>query len=130
MKPIRVMIIDDHSGVRLLIRELLVDCLKALSRGEPIVTECSSAEQALQAAPGFAPDLATVDLRMGEMDGLECIRLLRRVVPRMVVVVVTSMQGDSVATRSLEAGADGVVFKDELISLQEMVVNHLPLIPS
>jgi hypothetical protein len=40
------------------------------------------------------------------------------------------MQGDCVAARSLEAGADGVVFKDELLALQEMVVNHLPLIPS
>jgi DNA-binding NarL/FixJ family response regulator len=130
MKPTQVMIIDDHPGVRSLIRELLQDCFAAMSRGEPAVIECASAEEALHALQNCQPDLATVDLRMGGMDGLECVRRLREVVPRAIVIVVTSMQGDSVVPRSTQAGADGVVFKDELTALQTVVVDHMALMPS
>lgn len=124
------MIIDDHPGVRSLIRELLEDCFAAYSLRKPAVTECDSAEVALQSLGAFVPDLATVDLRMSGMDGLECVRRLRQKVPGAVVIVVTSMQGDTVASRSREAGADGVVFKDELTALQNMVGSHLPLMPT
>jgi DNA-binding NarL/FixJ family response regulator len=130
VKPIQVMIIDDHPGVRSLIRELLEDCFAAVSCSRPVITEFDSTEAALESLKSIAPDLATVDLRMSGMDGLECVRQLRQQVPGVVIVVVTSMQGESVAMRSVGAGADGVVFKDELTALQDLVISYLRRIPT
>jgi DNA-binding NarL/FixJ family response regulator len=119
------MIIDDHTGIRTLIRELLDDCLSA-SRGEaPVFLEYESGQQALQAVTTFVPDLVTVDLRMRGMDGAQCIRQLRRDVPDALVIVVTSLHGESVARHTVLAGADGLVYKDDLTAIQGLVQDHL-----
>lgn len=130
MKPVQIMIVDDHSGVRSLIRELVEDCFSAFSLGRPEIVECDSAEQALQLLPAFTPALATVDLRLDGMDGLECVRRMRREVPGALIFVVTSLNGDHVTRGSLQAGADGVVFKEDLTALQEVIFHHLPLLLS
>ncbi len=119
------MIIDDHPGIRTLIRELLDDCLAVSQAGNPVFLEYESGEQALQAATTFVPDLVTVDLRMRSMDGAQCIRRLRQEIPDALVIVVTSLHGESVARHALLAGADGLVFKDDLTAIQGLVHDHL-----
>jgi DNA-binding NarL/FixJ family response regulator len=127
MRPFQVMIVDDHAGVRALIRELLDECLATPLRDRPVFSESESAQDALHAAASFVPDLVTVDLRMKGLDGTQCVRQLRQTFPQAVIFVVTNLRGDSVASRTVLAGADGLVFKDDLTAIQVLAQDHLAL---
>jgi DNA-binding NarL/FixJ family response regulator len=120
------MIIDDHQGIRSMIRDLLDDCLTAMQGCRPVVVECDSDEAALQAVTGFVPDVVTLDLRMNGMDGRHCVRRLRLQAPGALIVVVTGLSGESVARHAYLAGANGVVSKDDLTALQGFVRVRLP----
>ncbi len=115
------MVVDDHDGVRALIRELLRDCLSILHHQPPQFIECRSGEEAVRAVGEFVPDLVTVDLRMEGMDGRECVRRLRGLAPRAVLIVVTGLDREIAWRCALQAGADSLVLKDDLTSIQGMV---------
>jgi CheY-like chemotaxis protein len=114
MRPLNILIVDDHTGFRALIRELLGSCAAILQFGIPQFIECATAEEALVSAAQTPPDLITMDLRLPGMDGNECIRLLRPIVPRAVILLVTYLRDKAVSERALKSGADAVVFKDDL----------------
>lgn len=114
MPPLNILIVDDHTGFRELIRELLGGCAAILQFGNPRFVECASAEEALASASQIPPDLITMDLHLPGMDGNECIRLLRPAVQRAVLIVVTHLRDRMISERAMKAGADAVVFKDDL----------------
>ena len=105
------MIVDDHRGVRELIRELA----GVLASD---VREYTTGEDALAACREFQPDMVTVDLRMNGMDGLTAAEMIRERVRHAYVVLVT--QFDSVALREWAArrGVDKFVAKDQLTDLR------------
>ena len=107
----KLMIVDDHRGVRELIRELA-------GPASSDVREYASGEDALAACREFQPDMVTVDLRMGGMDGLTTAEMIRTRVQKAYVVLVT--QFDSAALREWAArrGVDKFVSKDQLTDLR------------
>lgn len=115
-----ILIIDDHAGVRTLIRELLAECFETRAGRTVSFAECASGESALEAMRVQVPDLVTVDLRMPGMNGLECVRRLRAHLPLACIVVVTQFGNEALRDRARSAGADSVVLKDDL--------NQLPLV--
>lgn len=126
-RPLNIMIVDDHHGFRDLLRELLGSCAEVLCHGEPTFIECASGEDALSQAPAAAPDLVTMDLRLPGMDGMECIRKLRSMLPRAAMIVVTHLKDRSLSRLSLNAGADAVLLKDDLGSFLLQVRDCLAL---
>lgn len=121
MRPLNIMIVDDHRGVRALIRELLCGCLCMPERGAPNFAECRSGEEAVDRAQGFDPDLVTVDLRMEGMGGWECIRRLRALLPRAALIVVTGLKNELAWQSALRAGANRVLLKDDLTRIEGVV---------
>src|SRR5712691_8809636 len=73
-KTMKVMIVDDHAGVRNMIRQLLA------GHGDSFV-ECATGEQAVLAARNFKPDYVTMDIRLPDLSGLEAARAIRGVYP-------------------------------------------------
>jgi CheY-like chemotaxis protein len=124
MNPFHIMIIDDHPGIRALIRELIAECVDAHGFSTEI-SEHDSGPSALQAVSAVAPDMVTLDLRMSGTDGTYYLRRLRQQATHAVIIVVTSLQGESVARHAMLAGGDGLVHKDDLTSLQALVREHL-----
>jgi len=114
MRSLNILIVDDHGGFRILIRELLGGCAAILQSGEPQFVECASAEEALAHNARMPPDLIIMDLCLPGMDGNECIRQLRPSAPRAIIIMVTCLRDPAVGERALAAGADAVVFKDDL----------------
>lgn len=104
----RVMVIDDHS----LMRRGLVSMIG----NEPDLEVCAEAatrEAALEAIISARPDLATVDISLGESDGLELIKDFRVRFPNLPVLVI-SMHDEAVyAERVFHAGACGYVSKQQ-----------------
>ncbi len=114
MRPLNILVVDDHTGFRELIRELLEGCAAVLHFGAPRFVECSSAEEALSCAAQTPPDLITMDLHLPGMDGNECVRRLRHSMPRVVILMITHLRDQAIYGRALRAGVDAVVSKDDL----------------
>jgi len=122
---VHILIVDDHAGVRTLIRELLEESFVSSSVRTVTFGECASGEDAIVALREASPDLVTVDLRMQGMNGLECVQRLRERLPLACIVVVTHFGNESLHERARRAGADSVVFKDDLDQLSQVTRGYL-----
>jgi DNA-binding NarL/FixJ family response regulator len=104
---IRLLIADDHPVVR--------DGLRGMVAGEPdleVVGEAATGVEALALVPRVRPDVALVDLRMPELDGVATIRALRARHPEVRVLVLTTFDTEQDVVSAIEAGATGYLLKD------------------
>lgn len=108
------MIVDDHPGVRKLIRQIAVT-------SDDAVCECSSGEEALRLAPEFKPDVVTMDVRMPGLCGIEATRLLRTAYPPARVTVVTSVDQPELRRAATDAGAWAFLSKENLADLPALL---------
>ena len=108
------MIVDDHPGVRKLIRQIAVS-------SDDAVCECSSGEEALRLAPDFKPDFVTMDVRMPGLCGIEATRLLRTAYPPARVTVVTSVDQPELRRAATDAGAWAFLPKEHLANLPALL---------
>jgi CheY-like chemotaxis protein len=113
-KSMNVLIVEDNSGVRSLLRRAL---LGTASR----VWECSDGADALQSYAEFHPDVVLMDLRMPGMDGLQATRQIRQSDPLAKVVVVTDYDDEDMRRAASEAGAYGYTLKQDLSELIELL---------
>ena len=104
-----ILIVDDHPMLR--------RGLASLIESEPDLAVCGQAGNsaaALQATEQSQPDLVIVDLALGDSDGLELVKEMKRRHPQIPALVL-SMHDEAVyAERSLRAGARGYVSKQQL----------------
>jgi NarL family two-component system response regulator YdfI len=107
MRPIRVMITDDH----LIVREGLRLILET-AEGIEIVGEASDGAECLRLVPKLQPDVILMDLQMPHMDGITAIGHLRREHPEIAIVILTTFNEDELMIRGLQAGARGYLLKD------------------
>lgn len=103
---IRVFVTDDHALVREGLKRFLAD-----EDGIVVVGECSSAEQMLESAENETWDVLLLDLSLPGLSGLEALKRVKKLRPRLKVVIVTMQNEDQYALRILKAGADGFVTK-------------------
>lgn len=105
--PVRVVVVDDHDGVRAALRMLL-----APAEDIDLVGEARDGEEAAAVCRAERPDVVLMDLVMPGVDGVEAIRRIRAERPMTRVVVVTASDDASIAAARRE-GAVGCVFKHE-----------------
>ncbi|GAA2473785.1 response regulator transcription factor [Streptomyces longisporus] len=104
--PIRVFLLDDHEVVRRGVRDLLDD--------EPDITvvgEGSTVEQALVRVPALRPQVAVLDVRLPDGDGVTVCRELRSRLPELACLMLTSFDDEEALLDSIMAGASGYVLK-------------------
>ncbi|KAB8165771.1 response regulator [Streptomyces sp. 3MP-14] len=104
--PIRVFLLDDHEVVRRGVHDLL--------DAEPdmtVVGEASSAAEALARGPALRPDVAILDVRLSDGDGISVCRELRSRLPELVCLMLTSFDDDDALLDAIMAGAAGYVLK-------------------
>jgi NarL family two-component system response regulator LiaR len=106
-QTIRVMLVDDHTMVRL----GLATFLKVFDDLE-LVGEADSGEAAVQLCAQVLPDVVLMDLMMPEMDGATATRLIRQQYPKVQVIVLTSFKEEGLVRNALQAGAIGYLLKD------------------
>jgi len=98
-----------------------------------VVGMAASAREALTALQQCAPDVVLMDLRMPEMEGTAAIRELRRIQPKLPILVLTNYETDSYIVEALEAGAMGYLLKStpqaELVGAVEKVHANQRVIP-
>ena|SRR5712671_2421504 len=111
---VNLLIVDDHAGMRALIRHLIGPLAKQ-------VQECASGEEAVDLCTRFVPDCVTMDLRMGPMHGLAAVQNIRSAHPMANIIVVTQHDHDTLRARARRAGADNYITKDNLEALRRYV---------
>lgn len=107
IRPVRVVIVDDHPMLRLGVSQLL-----ELEEDLSVVAQFSSAEEALREIPELDPDLVLMDLNLPDMGGASIIKKLRTggVESRFLVFSVSDDHND--IYKAAHLGADGYLLKD------------------
>lgn len=103
---VRVFLLDDHELVREGIRTLLESDDEI-----EVVGEAGTAADALTRIPLAKPDVAILDVRLDDGNGIEVCRDVRSVVPGMACLILTSFADDDALYASVMAGAAGFVLK-------------------
>lgn len=106
-KPIRVMLVDDHT----MVRRGLAAFLKAFDDMQ-LVGEAESGEAAIQLCAKLLPDVILMDMVLMVMDGAEVTRIIRQQFPQVQVIILTSFKEGELIKNALEAGAIGYLLKD------------------
>ncbi|MFJ8159517.1 response regulator [Streptomyces sp. NPDC096136] len=104
--PVTVFLLDDHEVVRRGLRDLL--------EAEPDITvvgEAGTAEQALARGPALRPDVAVLDVRLPDGDGIAVCRELRSRMPDLACLMLTSFDDEDALLDAIMAGAAGYVLK-------------------
>jgi DNA-binding NarL/FixJ family response regulator len=104
--PIKVFLMDDHEIVRMGVRDLL--------EAEPDITvvgEAGTAASALARIPALRPDVAVLDMRLPDGDGVEVCREIRSRMPEVACLILTSFGDDEALFNAVMAGAAGYVLK-------------------
>jgi DNA-binding NarL/FixJ family response regulator len=107
MNPIRVLIADDHTIVRQGIRSMLTN-----AEGVAVVGEAEDSPSTLQLARALAPDVVLLDIRMPGSSGIQVAQLLRKALPGVKVLILTTYPSDEYLVAAVEAGAMGYLLKD------------------
>jgi DNA-binding NarL/FixJ family response regulator len=116
----RVFLIDDHTVVRNGLAELLNH-----TSDLQICGEAASAEEALEKIESSTPEIALVDLTLGEMTGLELIKTLKTRLPQLPLLVLSMHDESFYAERCLRAGAKGYIMKKEAIEQVEHAIRQI-----
>lgn len=106
-EKIRILVTDDHIVVR--------KGLVAMLETEPdiqVIGEASNGAEALKMAQELTPDVVLMDLVMPVMDGIEATRQIKKTVPSVNILVLTSFSTNDKVLPSLNAGAIGYLLKD------------------
>ena len=106
----RVMIVDDSSEMRQLIRQTLAPWI-------PDIAECADGAEVVQRFGEFRPDWTLMDYRMPRVDGLAAIRQLRDRWPTARILLLTAYESSAVRQEALQRGAALCLAKDELTRL-------------
>ena len=102
----RVFLLDDHEVVRRGLRELFES-----EEDLTVVGEGATAQEALARVPASRPDVAVLDVRLPDGDGVEVCRDLRSAMPELKCLMLTSYADDEALFSAILAGASGYVLK-------------------
>jgi two-component system, NarL family, response regulator DevR len=105
--PIKVFLLDDHEIVRQGVRDLL--------EAQPdiqVTGEAGTASSALARIPALRPDVAILDVRLPDGDGVSVCREIRSRMPEVACLILTSIDDDEALFTAIMAGAAGFVLKD------------------
>jgi DNA-binding NarL/FixJ family response regulator len=127
MMPIRVCIVEDNRDIRQALEQIL-----ELSTGVEWAGSYSSGEDALVGIPLTAPQVVLMDIHLGGVDGIECVRVLKRRHPEILFMMCTVYEDDAKIFEALRAGASGYVLKkttpDKLLeAIRELYLGGSPM---
>ena len=128
MKPIRVLIVDDHAIVRRGI-QMIVGTEPAIQ----IVGEAKDGQDAIYQVKRLRPDITLMDLVMPSC-GIKAIAEIKRNYPDVKIIVLTTFEDEDKVNAAMEAGADGYILKDAegetlLEAIQAAYRGDMPLHP-
>lgn len=111
MNACKVFVCDDHAVVRAGLRLILEQ-----EKDFQLIGEAETAEQAIELAAHYQPDLILMDISMPGANGLQAIPCLRAAAPQARVLILTVHENEAYFFQALQAGAEGYVLKGASVS--------------
>jgi DNA-binding NarL/FixJ family response regulator len=109
MRPIRILIADDHEIFRRGLRSLLE------SHAEwEVCGEATDGQEAVEQAKELNPDVVVLDITMPRLNGLQAAQLIRNSAPRSKMVILSQHEPSLMRQAALSAGASAYVTKSEV----------------
>jgi DNA-binding NarL/FixJ family response regulator len=125
MKPLRIVIADDHDLFRRGVKALLQS-----RAGWEICGEARTGSEAVAKAKELMPDVVILDVSMPDLNGLEAARMIRMASKDTEILILSISRSDELTREIIEAGARGYVLKsdadDDLIAAVEALATHKP----
>jgi DNA-binding NarL/FixJ family response regulator len=118
MKPIRVILVDDHSLVRAGIRSLIQNIA-----GVEVIAEANNGRDAIKLIDELIPDLVLLDIAMPELNGLEVVSRISKDNTETKVIILSMHTNEEYVVQALKAGAAGYLLKDSAPNELEIAVN-------
>jgi len=117
MKPIRIMLADDHTLVRDGVRSLLehID-------GIEIVAEANDGLEILKLLKTIQTDLVLMDVAMPQMNGLQATAHLHKRYPDIRILILSSYANEEYVLKALSSGAKGYLLKDTNVTELELAI--------
>jgi len=106
MKPIRLLLVDDHALFRKGLARLLEQ-----EQGFAVVGEAQDGAEAFKKAEDLKPDLVLMDIHMPGSSGIQATRQIREVLPATKVVILTVSEEDKDLFEAIKYGAHGYLLK-------------------
>lgn len=103
---IRLLLADDEAMIRAGVKAIL-----AADPGIEVVAEAANGREAVEQARSHRPDVALLDIRMPQLDGLAAAAEIRRAAPDTAIVMLTTFGEDDYIARALGEGASGFLLK-------------------
>lgn len=119
-RPIRLLLVDDHSVVRMGLAALL-----GLDRNFTVVAEAEDGEQAFVKYQTERPDIVLMDVRMPGMGGVAAVRALRAKWPEARILMLTTSELEEDIYHAIEAGASGYILKSATREQLTQAINTL-----
>ena len=113
----RLLLVDDEVGY-------LEVLSKRLSRRGYAVTTAQSGEEAIRALRQWEFDLAVVDLKLNDMDGIEVLTVFKRMDPALRVVILTGHGSEGAARDAIEHGATEYLIKPAGLERLVETISH------
>ena len=107
MKPIRILLADDHTVVRKGLRLLLES-----QPGFEVVADAADGRAAIALATQHTPDVVVMDIAMSNLNGIEAARQITARLPRTSVVFLSMHSDEAYVLKALKSGARGYLLKD------------------
>ena len=112
--PITVAIVEDNAQLRNTLGKVI-----NRADGFSCVGMYATAEEALEAIPRNPPDVVLMDINLPGMNGVECVSELKKILPKILIVMLTVYEDTDNIFNALKAGATGYLLKrtskDELL---------------
>ena len=129
MRPLRILIADDHEVMRNGVRELIEH-----EPGWQVCGTAATGREAVEAAKKLRPEVVVLDMTMPELDGLEALREIKRALPDVEVVIFSAYHSEEVIEQLFDAGAKSYIQKADagrsLVAAIKSIAEHKPFFTS
>ena len=108
MEKIRLLLVDDQ----VLFLESLQTVIKTTAEDLEVVGIAANGKTAIDLALEQEPDIILMDVRMPDMSGVECTRIIKEQLPGVHIMMLTTFDDDEYVLQALSLGAVGYILKD------------------
>lgn len=124
---ITVCVVDDTVDIRTSLEEIV-----SMDEKYQILQGCSSGEEALKKIPLLKPQIVLMDINLGGITGIECVRRLKPAYPDILFMMCTVYEEDEKVFEALSAGANGYILKKTspdklLLAIHELYEGGAPM---
>ena len=113
----KLLIVEDSAQMRRMMKSLVSDLATELY-------ECADGAEALSAYREHRPDWVLMDIKMGEVDGLEATREIISAFPEARICIVTNYDDDELREAARKSGACDYVLKDQLLEVRRILTRR------